>query len=258
LESNRPGAVQDRGGNALRSNGKTRDSTIEGLVGLLRQIHAARTTGRTGGAATAGAGNGGVSEALAIEPLGAAAVDATGLPDALAELLSRAAEHYRPRKPEPRDATLYEALEESIRQTEAATLAHHAAIDRLLRRADGGASAARPALVQETVYLQCARGGRTAGRFRCINRADAAVRARVRPGAITTPGIGRVKGAAITVSPRACALGPSEHAIINVTLDLQRCAAVAGGPLESCIEVELDGACALKVWVAVDLYDPTV
>jgi hypothetical protein len=231
---------------------------IEGLVDVLRQIHAARTTGRTGGATTAGAGNGGASEALAIEPLGPAAVGPTGLPDALAELLSRAAGHYRPREPEPRGAALYEALEERIRQTEAATLAHHAAVDRLVRRAEGGGvNAARPALVQETVYLQCARGGRTAGRFRCINRADAAVRARVRPGAITAPGGGRVKGAAITVSPRACALGPGEPGIITVALDLRRCATVASARLESCINVELDGACALKVWVVVDLYDPT-
>lgn len=218
-----------------------RDPALDHLVDVLREIHAAQTNG---GAA----------------PERPPAADPSSLASALGELLARGAGLYAPARAEPQAAAaLYQALHEHVRQAEALTRAGHAAIDRLLGRAGNGATAPdlRPALVQETVYLQCARRGRTAGRFRCVNRADATVRARVRPGAVTAPGGRRVEGAAMTVSPRECTLGPGEPAIIRAGIDLRRCGGLAEDRIESSAEVEIDGACTLKVWLAIDLYDPT-
>lgn len=266
----RPSAVREalkgrreKGGtHQLRSNDDAmRNPALVGLVDALRRIHAARAAGEAGAPSTLGGlqpsdgrapGNG------SPERRDAPAVDPSSLPDALGELLFRAARLHVPPRPEMPGAALYEALRQRIREAEAATLERHTAIDRMLDRAgNGGTDAAAPtALVQETVYLQCARGGRTAGRFRCINRADAEVRARIRPGAATVPGGGPIEGVAITVSPHECTLGPGAPAIITVAIDLQRSAAVAGDRIESCVDVELDGACALKVWMAIDLYDP--
>jgi hypothetical protein len=246
----------------LRSNGDaTRNPVIDGLVEALERIHAARTNGDASAPTSLGdlqASAGGAPANGAPARQAAPAGGPASLPETLVELLSWATRLHTPLRPEPQRATLYEALQARIRQAEAATLERHTAIDRMLDRAGNGGSdaAGRTALVQETVYLQCARGGRTAGRFRCVNRADAAVRARVRPGAATVPGGGRIEAAAITVSPHECTLGPGAAAIITVAIDLQRCAAVAGDRIDSCVDVELDGACALKVWMAVDLYDP--
>ena len=258
--------------NLALEQGRMRDPAIAGLVEVLRQIHAARTNGAAG-APTSTSGlqpaNGHASANGTPERQegptngtpergGAPALDLSGLAAALGELSARATRLHVPPRPEEQRASFYEALQERIRTAEAAALEQHTAIDRMLDRAgNGGADvSARTALVQETVWLQCARGGRTAGRFRCINRADGAVRAQIRPGATTVPGGGRIEGAAITVSPQECTLGPGAAAIITVAIDLQGCPTVAGDRIESCVDVELEGgASALRAWIAVDLYD---
>ena len=238
-----------------------RDPAIDGLVNVLRRIHAARTNGAAGAPTPPGGdqpANGHAPANGSPERQDAPAIGLPGLSEALGELSFWATRLHLSPRPEPERATIYEALRERLRETEAATLERHGAIDRMLDRAGSGGTDARggAALVQETVYLQCARGGRTAGRFRCLNRADAEVRAQIRPGATTVPGGGRIEGAAIAVSPSECTLGPGAPAIITVAIDLQDCAAVAGDRIASWVEVELDGACALKVWLEIDVYDP--
>ena len=258
--------------NLALEQGRMRDPAIDGLVEVLRQFHAARTNGAAGAPmSTSGLqpANGHAPANGRPEPQSEAAngtpergrapaLDLSGLAAALGELSSWATRIHVPPRPEAQRASFYEALQERIRTAEAAALQQHTAIDRMLDPAGNGDADARgrTALVQETVWLQCARGGRTAGRFRCINRVGAAVRAQIRPGATTVPGGGRIEGAAITVSPQECTLGPGAAAIITVAIDLRDCPAVAGDRIEGCVDVELEGASALRAWIAVDLYDP--
>jgi hypothetical protein len=224
-----------------------RNPAIDQLVAILRQIHAA-----------SGKANGGARGTASATSANAFARARPSLPEALEELLLRGP-HQRVPPTELQGAALYQALQERVRQTEATILDHHAAIDRLLRQGDSGGTdpAPRPTLTQETLYLQCPRAGRTAGRFRCVNRADATVRAQVRPAAVMTPHGDRVEGAVITVAPRAPTLGAGEAALITVALDLRCCSAVAADHLESSVDVEIEGASMLKVWIAIDLYEPT-
>ena len=71
----------------------------------------------------------------------------------------------------PNEARRYDALRGRLEQMEREARRHADAVDRLLERDEPSVRAAtRPTPYQETLYLQCMSSGRSAGRFRCINR----------------------------------------------------------------------------------------
>ncbi len=68
---------------------------------------------------------------------------------------------------------------QKIQELEAALREQSAAVDRLLGHRSGEQPLnAALAAFQQTLFLQCPRGGRTAGHFRCVNRTDQSSRCR--------------------------------------------------------------------------------
>ena len=149
----------------------------------------------------------------------------------------------------------YGALRGQVDLFEEQARQYFAKIDRLLRREGPAHPAAHPAPYQETLYLQCRRGGRTAGQFRCVNRRErkVSVSLATRPfiynGEISAP------TPLLTVQPVGFPLDPGEVTVIRVDVDLHRCVDFAAGTLKTSIDLRMDDAIALKLWIEIALYE---
>jgi hypothetical protein len=143
-----------------------------------------------------------------------------------------------------------------IQELEGRLREHSAAVDRLIERRSGE-QPFKPVLgaFQQTLFLQCPRGGRTAGHFRCVNRTDRPayvdIRARSRPG--TEEGL--EEQAMLEFEPVIQRLEPQQAAFFRASVDLSRCQHVRDATLEFDADVYLRGQIALKLFICVEVYD---
>jgi hypothetical protein len=139
----------------------------------------------------------------------------------------------------------FDRLERDVRQ-------HAVSVDRLLNRASPAPVAAA---YQETLYLQCPRGGRTAGRFRCVNRRDrrTSVTSSLRP--FTMYRMPQAAAPVLTIRPGSFALDSGASQIVSVELDLAACPDLVDGDLQTSIDLHMNEEIALKIWVEIHVYE---
>jgi len=108
---------------------------------------------------------------------------------------------------------------------------------------------------QETLYLQCARGGRTAGRFRCMNRRNrrTSVTSALRP--FRMNGLPQAAAPMLTIRPGSFALDAGASEIIAVEVDLGPCPDLVDSNLQTSIDLHMNDAVALKIWIEIHVYE---
>jgi hypothetical protein len=154
------------------------------------------------------------------------------------------------------DASLrYSALRDHIKQLERQAQRHSELIDRLLRRGEPAPDVTDPVPYQETLYLQCQRGGRTAGRFRCVNRRGHKVAVSLATRSFSRNGTVSRSAPVLSVQPSSFALHPAATAVIVADVDLRSCPDLTAGKLQTSIDLRMDDAIALKLWIEMDIYE---
>jgi hypothetical protein len=168
---------------------------------------------------------------------------------AMAELVEalRKLHEDKQRQANPEPARRYQALRQSLEDSEARARGHSAGIDRAVKR--------QAAPYQETLYLQAARGGRTAGRFRCENRLTETAEVRVAPRRVTLAGAPCEHEPRFVVTPERLTLAPGASAVLTVTLDLASLPELASGKLETSVDLVMNDGLALKLWIEADVYE---
>jgi hypothetical protein len=143
------------------------------------------------------------------------------------------------------ESQLYGALREGLDKWEREARRHAEFVDKLLApKAAETTVAAAP--YQETLYLQGPAGGRTAGRFRALNRRDK----RVSVATLTRPFTLAAKPApSLTLRPSAFYLEPGEARVVSVEAELP-----GPGRYEAALDLTMDEAVALKLWIEIDVY----
>jgi hypothetical protein len=153
----------------------------------------------------------------------------------------------RQAKPEAEPARRYQALRQSLESGEARVRQREAGIDREIQR--------QAAPYQETLYLQVARGGRTAGRFRCENRLAETAEVRVALRRVTLAGAALAPSPRLVVTPERFQLAPGASAVLTLTLDLASLPELASGKLETAVDLVMNDGLALKLWIEADVYE---
>ena len=106
---------------------------------------------------------------------------------------------------------------------------------------------------QQSLHLRCPRDGRTAGRFRCVNRTDRRTTVTIASEPFLGDATGPLEGATITATPATCALDPQESQTFIVDVDFSTCSKGPDREAGAAIEIAMDGELAMKVWIAVEL-----
>jgi hypothetical protein len=119
---------------------------------------------------------------------------------------------------------------------------------------DASAPTAAP-VFQQTLHLRCARGGRSAGRFRCVNRTERRTTVTVASEPLLGDVTGPLHGATLAATPASCALEPQESRTFVVDVDFSACSQGADRQAGAALEIAMDGEVAMKVWIAVELDD---
>jgi hypothetical protein len=152
-------------------------------------------------------------------------------------------------------ARRYDAMRDRLQRLEQALQHHAAAVEHMLNRASTGQSAIRGAAYQETLYLQCPQAGRTAGRFRCVNR-------RGRPASVTTSvrqfssrGASGTAAPTVTVRPSSFLINADCSEIISVEVDLAACPELVNEDLRGSIDLNMNDEIALKIWIEMHVYE---
>lgn len=144
--------------------------------------------------------------------------------------------------PAAEGVSLYRRLREGLARAEA-------------RARSEAAARPPPGLRQETLYLNCRRGGRTGGRFRCENTMGREVEMRIvaRPFSIGRgPLASRPK---LVVSPAKLELPAGGSVVVAVQADLAPCPEISGHGLQTSLDLILDEALAMKLWIEIDVYE---
>ncbi len=146
------------------------------------------------------------------------------------------------------ESQLYGALKDGLAKWEHEARRHAEFVDKLLapKPAEKPVAAAP---YQETLYLQGQAGGRTGGRFRALNRRDKRVSVATLARPFTLGGQPAREAPALTLRPGAFYLEPGEARVVSVEADLP-----APGRYESALDLTMDEAVALKLWIEIDVY----
>ena len=143
-----------------------------------------------------------------------------------------------------------------IQELEATLREQSAAVDRLLGHRSGEQPHnAALAAFQQTLFLQCPRGGRTAGHFRCVNRTDSPADVDIRVRSMPSTEAGFEDQAMLAFEPANQRLAPQQAAIFRASVDLSRCQHVRDATLEFNADIYLRGQLALKLFIWVEIYD---
>jgi hypothetical protein len=114
---------------------------------------------------------------------------------------------------------------------------------------------AAPAPYQETLYLRCQRHGRSAGRFRCDNRLGQKTDVRIVKRRWTSQSALISVEPSLTVEPERFPLEADASAVVSVSIDLTSSPEISTGVLETSLDLVMDEALALKLWIEVDVYE---
>ena len=159
----------------------------------------------------------------------------------------------KPAAPAGLDASsLYAALRDGLAQFERHAQNHAQFVERLMRPQPQPQSPAAPAPAapyQETLYLQGPAQGRTAGRFRALNRRDRRVSVATLSRPFSLNGAPALEAPALTLRPGAFYLAPGEARLVTVEAELP-----GPGRYQSCLDLSMDDALALKLWIEIDVY----
>jgi hypothetical protein len=228
---------------------RPRQASIPELVDVLRDIHHGKTTNPQPPPALPTRPDGSESQLSSLVPRLILDSVARGVED-LARLLAPALDVAT--GSDDRSARRYRELRGRFDRLERDVRQHAATVDRLLDRASPAPGAAA---YQETLYLQCPRGGRTAGRFRCVNRRDrrTSVISSLRP--FTMNGMPEAAVPMLTIRPGSFALDAGASQIISVEVDLAACPDLVDGDLQTSIDLHMNDAIALKIWVQIHVYE---
>jgi len=146
-------------------------------------------------------------------------------------------------------AAIYAALRDGLAKFERDARRHAEFVERLIAPKAEAVKAAAAKPYQETLYLQGAAGARTAGRFRAFNRRDKRVSVATLSRPFTQSGKPAPEAPALTVRPGAFYLDPGEARMVAVEAELP-----GPGRYETCIDLTMDDAVALKLWIEIDVY----
>lgn len=146
------------------------------------------------------------------------------------------------------ESQLYGALREGLAKWEREARRHAEFVDKLLAPKPAEKPvAATP--YQETLYLQGAAGGRTGGRFRALNRRDKRVSVATLTRPFTLAGKPAHEAPSLTLRPGAFYLEPGEARVVSVEAELP-----GPGRYEAAVDLTMDEAVALKLWIEIDVY----
>jgi hypothetical protein len=156
---------------------------------------------------------------------------------------------------EPEAVRRYSALRNRLDRLEQDARQHAAVVDRFLNH-DPSTVGQRDGAVpsQETLYLQCQRAGRTAGRFRCVNRRSHRASVTLSPRPFTINGVPQTAAPIMGIRPDSFALAPGASAMLTVEVDLGSCPDLLDN-LQTSIDLHMNNAIALKIWIEIDVYD---
>jgi hypothetical protein len=146
------------------------------------------------------------------------------------------------------ESALYGLLRDGLARLEREARRHAEFVDRLTTTPKA-ATEKGAAPYQETLYLQGAAGTRTAGRFRAINRRAARVSVATLSRPFRQNGEPAREGPTLTLRPGAFYLDPGEARVVIVEAELP-----GPGRYESCLDLTMDDAVALKLWIEIDVY----
>jgi hypothetical protein len=119
---------------------------------------------------------------------------------------------------------------------------------------DASAGTAAP-IFQQTLHLRCPRGGRSAGRFRCVNRTERRTTVAIASEPLLGDVTGSLNAATLAVTPSTCALEPEESRTFVVDVDFSACSQGPDRHAGGALEIVMDGEVAMKVWIAVEFDD---
>jgi len=153
------------------------------------------------------------------------------------------------------DASVYGALQERVGQLETELRCHVETVDRLLESKRPASEHAAHTFHQQTLYLQCPSGGRTAGRFRCVNRRGdrSSVTSMLRPFTISLELLAAAP--TLSVRPGSFILNAEASEIITVEIDFSPCPELASGVVQTSIDLRMNDSMALKIWIEVELHE---
>lgn len=152
------------------------------------------------------------------------------------------------------DRISHKKIHQPLREIETKLREQATAVDRLL----AFSSSDRPFLhaLQQTLFLQCPRGGKTAGRFRCVNRTGAPALVDIRARRALAGADESCKSEpAVTFEPTNQRLEPEESATFCVIVDLAQCPNAGEKPIQICADIYLNSELTLKLFVCVEVYD---
>jgi hypothetical protein len=141
----------------------------------------------------------------------------------------------------------FEALESTLRK-------QSAAVDRRLRQSATSQTTSKAFLhaVQQTLFVQCACRGKTAARFRIVNRTGKSSSVNFCPRFTAESGMPE---AALTFEPNSLYLEAGQAATCKAIIDLSRCPDSANKAFEMGAEIYLNTELTLKLFICVEVYD---
>ncbi len=151
----------------------------------------------------------------------------------------------------------YETTHRQFHKLETTLREQQIAVDHLLGYRATGGEPRKPVLhaLQQTLFLQCPQWGKTAGRFRCVNRTGKAALVHIRPRRSQDTEGGLPDEAIVTFRPNGRRLAPEEAGIFCATVDLSGCQTVSAGRLETLADVYVGGELTLKLFICIEIYD---
>ena len=155
------------------------------------------------------------------------------------------------------DPASYEFTHQEFGKLETMLRQQQIAVDRLLGYRETDGDQRKPVLhaLQQTLFLQCPKRGKTAGRFRCVNRTSNAALVDIRQRQPQDTEDGLPDEAIIKFEPIGRRLGPEEAGIFCATVDLSGCQIVSAGRRETFADLYVSGELALKLFICVEIYD---
>jgi hypothetical protein len=108
---------------------------------------------------------------------------------------------------------------------------------------------------QETLYLQCRRLGKSGGRFRCESLRERRTEVQALSGRFKTGAMVLPDQPQLVLRPDNFVLEAGESKVIDVEIDLSACANLAIGTLQASVDLLMNDAVAIKLWIEVEVYD---
>lgn len=153
----------------------------------------------------------------------------------------------------------YDRVREVFRRREQTLREESLIVDRILDRVRAGAApGALPgeAVIQQTLRIACASGGRSGGRFLVVNETDAPARVTARFGRPSARSLAPIEGAALRLDPGALLVEAMGCAEAELSIDLHDCAAPVGERIDVAVELLDDARRLGRVWVEIVVEGP--